>query len=64
MKIRLKFILLLAVMAVACGGPGFSTIVRAQTAPDAGASPEPDANKKEGPASGATSPTPTPSPKK
>ena len=59
MKNHLKFILIPAVMAVAC----VSTIVRAQSAPDSGGSPAPDANKKEGTASMAT-PTPTPPPKR
>lgn len=62
MKIQLKPILLFAVIALAWGALCFSASIHAQSAP---ASPTPDANKKENPASGSTaaSPTPTPTPK-
>lgn len=61
MTIQLKLFLLIAIIAVACGGLSFSTSVRAQrvTFEEAPATPEPDANKKEG-TYGATNPSPTP----
>jgi hypothetical protein len=65
MKIQ-KLILIIAVIAVACGGICLSTLVRAQNgAPASQTTPsDPDANKKEAPASAYASPTPTPAPKK
>jgi hypothetical protein len=63
MTIHLKLFLLFAIIAVACGGLSFSSAVRAQpvTFAEAPATPEPDANKKEG-TYGATNPSPTPTP--
>jgi hypothetical protein len=66
MKTQLKLIPLFVLMAVACGGLCLSAFVRAQSsAPDSQATPDPDANKKEG-TYGAThsSPTPTATPKR
>jgi hypothetical protein len=63
MKIQQKSILQFAVIALAWGALCLSASIYAQSAPEASASP--DANKKEGPVSGQTgsSPTPTPTPK-
>jgi hypothetical protein len=60
MKTQLKLIPLFVIVAVACGGLYLSAFVRAQSsAPDSQATPNPDANKKEG-TYGATNPSPTP----
>lgn len=63
MKTQLKLVSCFAVIAIACGGFCLSALVRAQSATftEAGATPDPDANKKEAPASAPTSPSPTPS---
>jgi hypothetical protein len=56
MKTQLKLIPLFVIVAVACSGLYLSAFVRAQ---DSQATPDPNANKKEG-TYGATNPSPTP----
>ena len=66
MKTQLKIISCFVVMAFASGALLLSASLRAQTStPDAVGTPsDPDANKKEAPASMPTSPTPSPSPRR